>query len=144
MQTMASPTDVKHYLAYWFQLGKQVLDDDGQTRYKTKTVIQGDRFSPEFERCWQSITQKSGESLYLEGTDETIAELLSPAWEMTRCARCEMPVPVPKVEHSVRPCPCNDLPSWPNEEIPMPRLPISTHHQLNRLREQLIANLQKD
>ncbi|MFK8183252.1 MAG: hypothetical protein AB8B99_07740 [Phormidesmis sp.] len=137
---MASPIEIKNYLAHWFQLGKQVLNDNGQISYKPATVIQGERFSPEFERCWDAILATDGQSLYLEGTDETIADLLSPKWEMTQCARCEMPVPIPQVELAERLCPCNDLPTWPNEEIPQPHLPIDNNQRLNQLRKRLIAD----
>lgn len=134
---MASLIEVKHYLAHWFQLGKRVLSDSGQESYKPQTVIQGNRFSPEFEQVWDEILKAEGESLFLEGTDETIAELLSPEWDMMSCARCGMPVPVPQVERSERVCPCNDLSTWPNEEIPQPRLPIDSSQRLARLRERL-------
>lgn len=136
---MASSAEIKTYLAYWFQLGKQVLNDNGQTSYKPETVIQGDHFSPEFERCWNAIMSVGGNALYLEGTDETIADLLSPEWEITNCARCEMPVPIPQVEITERLCPCNDLPAWPNEEIPQPRLPINSSKRLHTLKERLLA-----
>lgn len=138
---MAAPTEIKNYLAYWFQLGKQVLSDNGQARYKPERVLQGDRFSPEFEQCWQDILAAEGKALYLEGTDQTIAELLSPGWDMTNCARCEMPVPIPQVEIGERLCPCSDLESWPNEEMPQPHLPIDTHQQLSKLKERLKTSI---
>jgi len=138
---MASPNEIKTYLAHWFQLGKQVLSDDGQDSYKPKTIIHGDRFSPEFEECWQAIIDAEGKALYLEGTDQTIAELLSPSWEVINCARCEMPVPIPQVERAERLCPCNDLPSWPNEDVPKPRLPINSNQKLNSLRKRLLTDL---
>lgn len=138
---MASSNEIKNYLAYWFQLGKQVLNDNGKDSYKPKTVIQGDHFSPEFEACWKAIMNNQGKALYLEGTDQTIAELLSPEWEMISCARCEMPVPIPQVEMSERLCPCNDLPTWPNEEIPKPRLPINSNQRLSNLKQRLINDM---
>ncbi|MEM6449266.1 MAG: hypothetical protein AAF703_03030 [Cyanobacteria bacterium P01_D01_bin.105] len=140
---MASPQEIKKYLAHWFQLGKQVLHDNGQTRYKPETVIQGDHFSPEFNQCWEAIMAVEGRALYLEGTQQTIAELLSPAWEMTSCARCDMPVPIPQIEITERLCPCNDLPTWPNEELPRPHLPIDSHQKLGNLRKRLVTHLPK-
>ena len=82
-----------------------------------------------------------GKALYLEGTQQTISELLSPAWEMTSCARCEMPVPIPQIETTERLCPCNDLPTWPNEELPKPRLPVDSDQKLRNLRAQLVSDL---
>lgn len=138
---MASPTDVKNYLAHWFQLGKQVVSDDGQVSYGSDKVIQGDRFSPEFEDCWRKILAAEGKALYLKGTNQTIEQLLSPAWDVTTCTRCDMPVPIPEVEVAPYPCPCNDLPSWPNHDLPSPRLPIDTERHLQQMAERLKSQL---
>lgn len=137
---MATHTEVKNYLAYWFQLGKRVVSDDGRLSYGPGRIIQGDRFTPEFEDSWEAILEKEGKSLFLEGTDQTIAELLSPAWDVVSCARCSMPVPIPQVEISAHPCPCNDMDGWPNEEIPKPRLPVSTHNHLYYLKKRMQAD----
>ncbi len=134
---MASPTEVKTYLAHWFQLGKAVKSDHDKTRYQPSKVIQGDRFSAEFETCWDSIIAAKGEALYLEGTDQTIAELLSPQWDVVNCSRCEMPVPIAPIRVEAHLCPCNDLDSWPNEEIPRPRLPVNNLEQLGQVVERL-------
>jgi hypothetical protein len=137
---MASPLEVKHYLAHWFQLGKQVMSDDGRVSYRLQSVIWGDRFSPEFEQCWTEIMQNKGEAYYLKGTDQTIAQLLSPAWEIVDCARCDMPVPIAQKEIALHPCPCDDLSNWPNEEIPRPRLPINSRQRLDNLSARLRLN----
>ncbi|MGB7085406.1 MAG: hypothetical protein WBD47_07625 [Phormidesmis sp.] len=134
---MASPTDVKHYLAHWFQLGKQVVSDDGQVTYRPEKVILGDRFSAEFEACWQAIVATQGEAYHLKGTQQSIAELLSPAWEIVSCARCDMPVPLPHKEITPHLCPCDDLDTWPNEELPRPRLPVNSQNQLSQLTARL-------
>lgn len=140
---MATRTEVKNYLAYWFQLGKQVVSDNGSVSYAPDKVIQGDHFTPEFENCWKTIIEKEGRSLYLAGTDQTIAELLSPAWDVVSCSRCNMPVPMPQVEIKAHPCPCNDMDDWPNEEIPQPRLPVNTHNHLYNMKKRLQANSDK-
>ncbi|MGB3293702.1 MAG: hypothetical protein WBB01_12005 [Phormidesmis sp.] len=141
---MASYTEVKHYLAHWFQLGKQVMSDSGQVTLQPEKVIQGDRFSPEFEACWAKILEKGSESFYLSGTDQTVAELLSPKWEVVSCARCNMPVPMPQADFTPHPCPCEDLSNWPNEEIPRPRLPINSYRHLGRMNERLRAHSSSD
>ncbi|MEL6490641.1 MAG: hypothetical protein AAFQ95_11815 [Cyanobacteria bacterium J06621_3] len=141
---MATQTQVKNYLAYWFQLGKQVVADDGQTAYLPKTVIQGDRFSPEFEQCWQNILQGPINRFHLEGTDQTIADLLSSGWEISNCSRCDMLVPTPEIVTAQVLCPCNDLPTWPNEELPKPRLPINSEQHLNQVKERLMASFKAD
>ncbi|MEL6471088.1 MAG: hypothetical protein AAFQ74_15275 [Cyanobacteria bacterium J06623_4] len=138
---MASKADVKKYLAYWFQLGKKVVDGDGKTICQPKTVLQGDRFSQEFEQCWATILSADTHDYTLEGTNETIATLLSPAWTIESCARCDMPVPMPEVELSQHPCPCNDLPNWPNTELPQPRMPINSNHRLNDLKARIESKL---
>ena len=135
--SMASRTEVKNYLAHWFQLGKQVTSDNGQVTLQAEKVVQGDHFSPEFEACWTEILKTEGKSFYLKGTDQTIAELLSPKWEVVSCARCNMPVPMPQMTFTPFPCPCEDLSNWPNEEIPRPRLPVDSNQHLSRLNERL-------
>ncbi|MDJ0687096.1 MAG: hypothetical protein QNJ41_01160 [Xenococcaceae cyanobacterium MO_188.B32] len=134
---MASQQQLKTYLAYWFQLGKKVfLSKDGK-ELLPQPVIRGDRYSQEFEDCWQKIIAHQGQDCYLEGTEQTIEELLSPTWTITSCARCNMPVPM--IELGIQPvdCPCNDLDEWPNSEIPQPRSPINTVVHLSKIQSRL-------
>jgi hypothetical protein len=133
---MASEHQVKQYLAYWFQLGKPVLVQGQDTGLLPVPVIQGDRYSPAFEACWQQILGIK-DDCYLEGTSQTIADLLSPVWELNPCSRCSMPVPVRSVGVADLSCPCIDVPDWPNTEIPAPRLPISSQQQLLDIRKRL-------
>lgn len=133
---MASQENVKKYLAYWFQLGKKVVLGNGQEILLPKSIIEGDRYSKEFESCWQNILANQSTS-YLKGTEQTIEQLLSPMWDIDPCARCGMPVP--EIELGIQPnsCPCDDLPNWPNTELPSPRAPINSTARLNRIRERL-------
>jgi len=135
---MASPQEVRQYLAYWFQLGKQVLLNNGQQVVLPQPVISGDRYSQEFEDCWQLILSPDSGDCYLEGTTETIAEMLTPAWSVTSCARCAMPVPIRDVGMPPLSCPCNDLSSWPNTEVPAPRSPINAQQQLLAIHKRLL------
>jgi hypothetical protein len=137
---MATEQDVKRYLAYWFQLGRQVIAGNGRAYLLPQPVLKGDRYSEEFEECWQKIRSHVGDC-HLEGTDETIAELLSPAWEMLPCGRCDMPVPMRNLGMPALSCPCNTLPNWPNTELPSPRSPVSTEEQLKLIRDRLWKNL---
>lgn len=134
---MATKQDVKKYLAYWFQLGKKVIAGNGKEIFLPQPVLQGDRYSQEFEDCWQQILLQDTSDCHLEGTHETISELLTPAWEMSPCSRCEMPVPMRSMGMPPLLCPCNDLLSWPNNELPSPRSPISNQEQLKVIRERL-------
>ncbi|NJO43377.1 MAG: hypothetical protein HC769_09295 [Cyanobacteria bacterium CRU_2_1] len=133
---MASPNQVKRYLAYWFQLGKPLVVP-GQQMVLPQPVMQGNHYSPEFEACWQQVLESSRKDCYLEGTIQTIAELLSPSWEVTACARCEMPVPMFSLGMQEPDCPCADIPSWPNTELPQPRSPVDSGTQLSQIRDRL-------
>ncbi len=137
---MASQQEVKQYLAYWFQLGKKVAIGNGKASLLPQEVIKGDRYSEEFEECWQQIISQKAGDCYLEGTQETIAELLSPAWEVNLCARCTMPVPVRNVGMPPDLCPCNDLSNWPNTELPPPRSPVNTQDQFRVIRDRLLGS----
>jgi hypothetical protein len=134
---MASPDEVKQYLAYWFQLGKPVKVQPGQDNLLPRPVLQGDRYSPEFEACWQHVLSHA-EGCYLEGTDQTIAQLLSPVWDIHPCARCQMPVPILDLGAIAPACPCADLGFWPDSERPQPRGPISDKNQLIQIRDRLL------
>ncbi|MBD2386624.1 hypothetical protein [Cylindrospermum sp. FACHB-282] len=138
---MATKQEVKRYLAYWFQLGKKVVAANGQANFLPQQVLKGDRYSQEFEQCWQIILSPESGDCYLEGTHETIAELLTPAWEMLPCGRCDMPVALRSVGMPALLCPCNNLPNWPNTELPQPRSPVSTPAQLTSICDRLVDNL---
>ncbi|BAZ32382.1 hypothetical protein NIES4074_48870 [Cylindrospermum sp. NIES-4074] len=137
---MATKQEVKKYLAYWFQLGKSVIAVDGKANFLPQPVIVGDRYSQEFEKCWLEIISPETGDCYLEGTIETINELLTPAWDMLPCGRCNMPVPMRNLGMPALFCPCNNLPNWPNTELPSPRSPVSTSEQLITIRDRLIEN----
>jgi len=134
---MASEQQVRQYLAYWFQLGKRVLLHGGKEACLPRPVIQGDRYSPEFEACWQRVCAPEAGDCYLELTNQTIAALLTPAWDISPCSRCSMPVPVQVVGVPSLECTCSDLPNWPNTEIPQPRSPISSEAKLLQIRDRL-------
>lgn len=123
---MASQTQVKQYLAYWFQLGKKVLLRNGAESRLPQPVIEGDRYSREFEDCWNEILSPESGDCFLQGMEQSIDELLSSEWELEQCSRCSMPVPMRTVGMPSSCCPCFDLPNWPNLDAPQPRLPVST------------------
>ncbi|KAF3885924.1 MULTISPECIES: hypothetical protein [Nostocales] len=138
---MASTKDVKRYLAYWFQLGKRVVIDNGAATLQLKEVVKGNRYSDEFEACWEQITSPEGGDCYLEGTHETIAELLSPSWDVTPCARCNMPIPARNMGMPPLLCPCFDVAGWPNTELPPPRCPVDSQQELKAIRDRLVSGL---
>jgi hypothetical protein len=135
---MASEQEVKEYLAYWFQLGKKLILDQGtKQELLPQPVICGERYSQQFENVWHQIIQKDEKNWYLEGTSQTIAELLSPLWEISDCARCGMPVAMINLGLTADGCPCKDLPNWPNTELPQPRSPVNNNQHLTKLQERL-------
>ncbi|WP_017651822.1 hypothetical protein [Fortiea contorta] len=137
---MANEQEVRRYLAYWFQLGKKVVTGNGAATLLPQPVLKGDRYSEEFEACWEQILCQASGDCYLEGTDETVAELLTPLWEMASCGRCDMPIPLRSLGMPALSCPCNNLPTWPNNELPAPRSPVSTPEQLTVIRDRLLGN----
>ncbi len=137
---MATKEEVKRYLAYWFQLGKKVVIGNEVTQLLPQKIFQRDRYSQEFEDCWQKILSSSGDC-YLDGTQETIAELLTPEWDMVDCSRCSMPIPLRNLGMPPVSCPCVNLPGWPNTELPGPRCPINNQEQLRAIRNRLVGNL---
>ncbi|MBW4516851.1 MAG: hypothetical protein KME11_16700 [Timaviella obliquedivisa GSE-PSE-MK23-08B] len=141
---MASTDQVKQYLAFWFQLGKGLIIKNRQDLQLPKPVIQGDRYSSAFEACWQSVMQSHGKNCYLEGTDQTIEQLLSSEWDVAACARCEMPIPILSIGVRSPGCPCEDMPLWPNPELPMPRMPVDSQAQLQKIRDRLAQLNSKD
>ncbi|MBD2516630.1 hypothetical protein H6G93_16730 [Nostoc sp. FACHB-973] len=138
---MATKQEVKAYLAYWFQLGKKVIVGNSQASFLPQRVLDGDRYSEEFEECWEKILSPDSGDCYLEGTQETIAELLTSAWDMLPCCRCTMPVAARNIGMPPLLCPCNDLPNWPNTELPIPRDPIKTQEQLKIICDRLLNNI---
>ncbi|MGK7921993.1 MAG: hypothetical protein AB4080_18515 [Trichodesmium sp.] len=136
---MASRSQVRKYIAYWFQLGKKVLIRNSQEAIRPQVVILGDRYSKEFEECWRQILSVESGDCYLEGTNQTIQELLSPEWDIDSCARCSMPIPFHVKGMPPECCPCFDLPSWPDTETPLPRSPICSQSHLVSICKRLLS-----
>jgi hypothetical protein len=134
---MASEEKVKRYLAQWFHLGKKVIFNKNQEAICPDPVIIKDHYSPVFEHYWQKILSVNGEDYYLEGTEETIAQLLSFEWEIHPCSRCQMPVPLKERGLPPSSCPCFDLSNWPNLDIPIPHNPINNQTHLQKLKLRL-------
>jgi hypothetical protein len=134
---MALETEVKSYLACWMQLGTKVWLQKGQTWSQVQNVLENTRYSPEFEACWAQVREASSGDCYLEGTTVTLQELLGDSWDIIDCARCNMPVALPKAGVPVSDCPCQGLSNWPNTEIPCPRAPVNSQDHLKALQQRL-------
>ncbi|MGB3200475.1 MAG: hypothetical protein WBA99_06215 [Nodosilinea sp.] len=134
---MASQDQIRNFLAHWFQLGKPVVLAENRGECLPSPIFQDGRYSQSFEDCWHKIMVTSGQDCYLQGTSQSIAEMLSSVWDVTPCARCEMPIAVPTLGVMSALCPCNDLPTWPNTDMPMPRKAVDNEHHLTGLRLRL-------
>ena len=127
---MASEAQVKEYLACWLQLGKQLGLNGGRNTISIQTVIADNSFSRDFEDCWNRLRKNEAGVCYLDGTQVTVEQLLSPRWAIIDCARCSMPIPVPIAGIAPNTCPCHNLDDWPNCELPMPRIPVNSEQML--------------
>lgn len=135
--SMAESAKVKKYLAYWFQLGKKIIIPSQNTAILPSKILNGHGYANEFEECWQLVTDENTGDCYLEGTSQTIQQLLSSQWDITECLRCSMPVPMIDVGIQNSSCVCNDMDNWPNNELPYPRQPINNQENLKRISESL-------
>jgi hypothetical protein len=134
---MATEQQVKLYLAYWFQLGKRILLRNGEEALQPKPVFSNSHYSQAFESCWQKLLDPKSRDCYLEGTEQTIQQLLSSSWDIVECAKCKMPVPVSHFGYLSQGCPCFDLSGWPNLEIPFPRQPANNRQSLQDICQRL-------
>jgi hypothetical protein len=103
-----------------------------------RAVLGYGRYSPAFERIWQQLADPAiAARSYLDGTEQTIAQLLEPAWEINDCARCGLPIPMKTQGLPCLSCPCSDLHSLPDVEALPPREPIDSQVVLQHLCQRL-------
>jgi len=140
---MASIIEVKEYLAYWFQLGKRVVMPKSQKKLLPIPVFERSKYSLVFEEYWQEILTTK-EDCYLDGTEQTIKELLTPVWEIINCSRCTLPVPANHGHPYCSLCPCADIPSWPNLELPLPKIPSNDQEHLSHLQFRLQKRIDQE
>ncbi len=130
---MAAEEQVRAYLACWFQLNRSlVIHPQGQT-FCPQPVISGSHYSQAFETVWHIIKSKQGQDCYLEGTNQTLNELMTGTWDFIPCARCTLPIPVPQAQQQTWDCPCAEILSWPNLELPLPRPPQNGQENLDQI-----------
>lgn len=134
---MASQDQTRNFLAHWFQLGKPVVLAENRGECLPDPIFQDGRYSQSFEDCWHKVMVTSGRDCYLKGTTQSIAEMLSPVWDITPCARCDMPIAVLTAGIMTSLCPCDDLPTWPNTDVPMPRTAVDNQQHLTNLKQRL-------
>jgi hypothetical protein len=136
---MASVNQVKTYLAYWFQLGRGVWIPGHADLVKPARILSDNAYSVEFETLWAKLATPSVSAhSYLEGTEQTIDELLSPMWEVESCARCSLPIPLKTAGlPPTYTCPCADMGNLPNLEMIPPREPVNSQLVLQRICDRL-------
>jgi hypothetical protein len=142
---MAMPTQVKTYLSYWFQLGRglrmpPVVGGSAliDTLVMPQAILADGQYSTEFEGIWRQLMQPPiAAASYLDGTEQTIAQLLAPDWDIQDCARCNLPVPIKVAGLPPQSCPCDDLKNLPDLTL-MPHDPIDSQASLRRLCERLL------
>ncbi len=121
---MASETLVRDYLAGWFHLGRSVVNFRTGDRHRPTTIFTLGRYSNDFETCWTTLKRNNLNAFHLEGTPHSLADLLTPAWDISPCARCGMFTPLPCAGLPSTNCSCNGLGNWPNFDLPIPRPPL--------------------
>ncbi|MFQ3613021.1 MAG: hypothetical protein SNJ68_04785 [Cyanobacteriota bacterium] len=133
---MAAPNQVKAYVACWLQLGKVVLCNHpaGIDCLRPEPLLSLGSLSQEFQLSWHRMSMDPWHC-HLEGTHESLGQLLSPAWEISPCSRCGLPVPLPATPATaIGPCPCSDLKGWPNPATVPPRVQDEQFSQVATLR----------
>jgi hypothetical protein len=135
---MASRTLVKNYVAQWMQMGKPVSLSTQGEQVRLYKILQGEKYSPSFNQLWDEISTTKAQEAYLNGTNQTISDLLSNKWEIIACARCNLLVP--SIDIGPRTpvcCPCDDLPNHPNLELVSPHVPVTLASHLDDLCDRL-------
>ncbi len=140
---MALEIDVKKYVACWMQLGTKVWLRNGQPA-QVAQVIQGGRYTPEFETLWSNVREQTTGDAYLSGTEITLQELMSNNWDIVQCARCTMPVAMQIAGVQSLGCPCQELVNWPNTDLPCPRPPVNDFDKLKGIQSRLAQNSESD
>ncbi|MEE3717140.1 hypothetical protein V2H45_10320 [Tumidithrix elongata RA019] len=136
---MATYNVVKDYLAQWMQVGKKVWLQSENRAVGIRKVIEGEKYAQEFESLWSEISTTKANEAYLEGTEETIQDLLSNKWELVECARCSLPVACLDMgAREISACPCSTMRLWPNLETIPPRKPVKTTRYLNNICDRLL------
>ena len=129
---MATSTEIKGFLARWLQLGKSIEPVGEGQPFKPNRVLSLQGYSREFEDWWDEFQGNSSQWV-LSGSPNPLSELFRPEWEISSCARCDMPIPLRVAGVNDTSCPCNDLPTWPNLELPHPHTPGDTEHKLRQI-----------
>ena len=133
---MATSQEIKGFIAQWLQLGKSVEHVDGEKQFKPPRVLGYQGYSQEFEDWWTCF-EADAHHWTLSGMNQPLSELYSPNFEISACARCDMPIPLSMSVVKDISCPCHDLPTWPNTDLPQPRTPKDSTSKLRQIYSRL-------
>lgn len=103
---------------------------------KPQQILSDNTYSREFETLWSQLQEPTiAAHSYLDGTEQTIAQLLGNDWDIDPCARCGLPIPLKTqgLPIATYTCPCSDMSNLPNLELLPPREPVSSHLRLQRI-----------
>jgi hypothetical protein len=135
---MAARTLVKNYLAQWMQMGKSVSLSNHGEDIRIYKILQGEKYSPLFNKLWDEIIAHKTEEAHLSGTGQTISDLLSNKWDIIACARCNLLVPCIEMGPRVPVCcPCDDLPNHPNLDSISPHVSVTLAEHVDELCDRL-------
>ncbi|MEN9218217.1 MAG: hypothetical protein Q6J33_04325, partial [Gloeomargarita sp. DG_2_bins_126] len=105
--------------------------------WRPQVVTQAGQYSSEFNALWQEMERRGLQHFYLAGTQVSLAQLCSDAWDIATCSRCTMPVPIKVAGIMTEPCPCADLDLWPNLELPLPHGAVDSQAHLTQVQARL-------
>jgi hypothetical protein len=135
---VATPAEVQHLLACWFQLGKPVLIGRTGEQICPQPVLQEGWYSRAFEESWQLFVDAGLDQCWLANTDLTLAKMCQEGWEIVPCARCGMPEALPVGQISPLSCACSDMANWPTDQLPPPHSPLDVERSQDCLRNRLL------
>ena len=129
---MATSAKIKSFLASWLQLGKAIEYHGGENKFQPDRILSIDGYSQEFEDWWSEFKADS-QHWFLAGSHHPLSELFEAEWDIESCSRCDMPIPLRVAGINDSNCPCADLITWPNLELPQPRAPKNTGQNLRKI-----------
>lgn len=135
---MATEEEVKSYLAYWFQVGKNVEIGTNREKKNVNKIfsLSSNEYSQEFNSLWEKIVEEADTS-FLEDTSFSIKKLLSSEIEIVACSVCNAIV-ASGIFFTNNSCICSNIPLWPNLDIPQPKKLLDSNCALLKIVQKLM------
>jgi signal transduction histidine kinase len=95
---MADLKALKSYVAYYVSRGKSIRSPfQGDLSFQG-IVYQHTGYHPQFQQFWESLQQQRDfDELSIVGDRLSFQQLLQQDWDISPCARCDLPIPTPSV-----------------------------------------------